>query len=451
MRINKILLWADMVVKDIFHILMLTVMIAILTCVNINTLYEYKRFNDVLRQKEKYNIEDAYFYYLTTDELCIYRDELDQLLQKCSSSSLVDQVYWTGSFADSNGIMNHVPKSLEEIMENGFIPMDKYKKLAETLDGTESTDAFLTLARACQKEDGALYMPITLSTGEEIDRLEKNQIILDESAKKDYRVGDTVKIICEKNANYLFVGEAEVAGFVSENEIIPYSSLRSESMESLFTTIRDLKEEDGFSTLPEEERFYIPSYYGIVSEMTDPEGNSDMITSQSKLVILPKEGVSVSDLEKELDGVLRQPDMLFPYAKLEKNYTSDHGVDIRWSKVFLLSAAIISLTIFVSVLFRCFTEKRNELLTYYTLGLKWPECILISVTPYLLSIVVGWIVGLNLWKWYLSTHYIWVLDYGNRNKVSLLMIYLVVYGLSSLVYYFLYSRKNPIELKKSKE
>ena len=143
--------------------------------------------------------------------------------------------------------------------------------------------------------------------------------------------------------------------------------------------------------------------------------------------------------------------MLFSYARLEKNYVSDHGVDIRWSKVFLLAAAIISLTIIVSVLVRCFTEKRNDLLTYYTLGLNWPECVLVSVTPYLLSIVVGWIVGLNLWKWYLSIHYIWALDYGNKNRVFLLLIYLVVYVVICMVYFFLYSRKNPIELKKSKE
>jgi len=450
-RINKILLWADMVTKDIFYILLLTAMIAVMTCVNINTFYEYRRYDDILSRKEKYNIEDTYFYYLRTDELFMERHEVDELIQKCNSCSQIDHVYWTGSFGDENTAFNYVPKAMQECMVDGCIPVEDYVRIGETYDATDCTHAFLTLARSSNKEDGSLCFPITLSDGKELSRMEKNQIVLDESAKKEYQVGDTITIICKTADQSMFFGEAEVVGFVSEDEILPYASLRSGSMESLFTTIRNLKSEDGFSLLPAEERFGKPSYYGIVSEMTAPNGASDSNASQSKLVIFPKEGATLQDLEAELDGILMQPDTLFPYSTLERNYTADHGVDIRWSKVFLMTAVIISLTIFVSILFRCFTEKRNELLTYYTLGLKWPECVLVSVTPYILSIIVGWIVGLNLWKWYSSTHYIWALDYGNRNSISVLLIYLAGYVLICLVYYFLYSRKNPIELKKSKE
>ena len=118
----------------------------------------------------------------------------------------------------------------------------------------------------------------------------------------------------------------------------------------------------------------------------------------------------------------------------------------------LIISSLLSIAVIAGSFFSNYVRKRKELALYELLGSTWSSSILLSLSPYLLSIILGTLLGWSYWFYHTNTN---AGDHGLFLQtgffILLFCIYLAFYSLMGVVYYLFFRKLNPIDQYNTKE
>jgi len=239
------------------------------------------------------------------------------------------------------------------------------------------------------------------------------------------RDNGNIKIL--KNVKY----RLKVVGFVAQTEcLIDAVTVYPKSLNAIYSSVQDLKGEFEVS--------------GIVSYLD----NGDTLALGRTFLPLGcifflNEGYTEENLREELRRMGYSDESLVSYSFLLEKYDHDYMDEIRMSRIMMIVSGILTVAVITSAFFSNYIRRRKELSVYSLLGGTWNECILISISPYGLSIIMGTVLGWALWNFWTSGG-----SGGLRLPILfyiiLFIIYSVTIGIMGLVYYFAYKKIDPI-------
>ncbi len=295
-------------------------------------------------------------------------------------------------------------------------------------------------------------LPVMTTDGRIITELKPNEILLDDSAMKEYSIGDTVifnsygtfDLGNERNVRKNVKYQLKVVGFVPSTDYI-ITDAGSKIINEIYSPVKDIRA-----------HFNDGNYYrGIISYLDNGifiycDGFFDYTVNGTVLII--KNGYTEEDLFRELEKQGFGDMRLLSYNYLLEKYDHDFADEIRVSRVMLIISSLLSIAVIAGSFFSNYVRKRKELALYELLGSTWSSSILLSLSPYLLSIILGTLLGWSYWFYHTNTN---AGDHGLFLQtgffILLFCIYLAFYSLMGVVYYLFFRKLNPIDQYNTKE
>ncbi len=318
------------------------------------------------------------------------------------------------------------------------------------LENEDTSFVFNMISGLKNHDSSSEIYPIHTVTGKTITSLDINEIILDAKAQKYYSEGDSIVIpVGPLNTEICLV----VRGFVSEDEnICFYSTDFDNSLNGLFCKVSDIN--DGYDLYDENgNKINTVNICAIASRVIDSNNQEFQYKNEysNRLLIRLNKNSTIEDFYKETEGLINgRMDNTYTFEQLFDSYYETNSNEIGTIITYVVAVMLIVIVSLIGVNISWFTKKRSELITYYILGLTWGKCILISLIPYCISILIGYVIGIfSVFKLP-----VWLYDKTWRNNnflVCELLILFILYFLCSLPYYFAFINKKPIDLYKTKE
>ena len=432
---NKLLLWSTVIFDELGSILLLVLLMILLTITVSFSFVTVRRYNRFKAAGELFSIRGSFFYRLSLDEGFISnKNDHKRMLDKINSLDSVKRAVGlnTNSYFMTIVSTPRMKDGVEDYPQEG----DGVGVIGVTFVASDysSDDIF----------------PVITTDNRIIRKMNTDQIILDESARSVYSVGD--KIWVDGIAVDYETGElepryaqVEIIGFISRNQLILNSGSGKRDLKSLYTTLHDLEGET-------ETVEGVPFYFGLATGFA---GKHDVYFSSlndpQMLVITKNEEYSETEMLRQLEGIISNPDAVTPYSYYEEVYENEYYTEIKLSIIYTILASVLATVSLISFLKRWYDNRKEELIIYYVLGTTWRESILISLSPYIFSLVTGILTGALLWNAYSYR----TEDYLNRivpiSFVMLFVVYLLLFIICALPYYLSNVKKNPIEIYKSRE
>ncbi len=295
-------------------------------------------------------------------------------------------------------------------------------------------------------------LPVMTTDGRIITELKPNEILLDDSAMKEYSIGDTIILNTCRVQDFgdyraprdFVLYQLKVAGFVPSTDYI-ITNAGNKIINEIYSPVKDL-------------HFYFDDgnyYRGIISYLDNGQnilrdGLYDYTVNGTVLII--KNGYTEEDLFRELEKQGFGDMRLLSYNYLLEKYDHDFVDEIRVSRVMLIISSLLSIAVIAGSFFSNYVRKRKELALYELLGSTWSSSILLSLSPYLLSIILGTLLGWSYWFYHTNTN---AGDHGLFLQtgffILLFCIYLAFYSLMGVVYYLFFRKLNPIDQYNTKE
>ena len=320
------------------------------------------------------------------------------------------------------------------------------------LNGNENTGALLQIYSYPVDFKSKRILPVITTDGKVITELKPNEILLDDSAMKEYSIGDTVTFHSygykdqgdKRTATDNVLYQLKVVGFVPSTEYI-ITDAGGKRINEIYNPLKDL-------------RAYINdgnNYRGITSYLDNGQfifcdGFFDYTVSGT--VIMVKNGYSEDDLYTELKMQGYDDIRLLSYEYLLEKYEHDYVNEIRVSRIMLIISSLLSIAVISSSFFSNYVRKRKELALYELVGNTWSSSIILSLSPYVLSIFLGTLSGWSYWFYNSngrgSDH---GLSIPTGFFIVLFCIYVCIYSLMGVVYYLFFRKLNPIDQYNTKE
>ena len=423
MKKNTLSLWFDLVWSDKTQIILLSVVFSVIT---ISSILAYQKVDDYLSVFEKAH-----------DSNTIVYENSDSI-----SMELVHRIEALESVSSLNTLSNEVMKLPPE--------NPKGKLHFEFVD-----------ASRIYQEPEKIY-PVKITTGEIIDELKPNEVILDSRASVNYNVGDTISFqmydfsepFDEKIMDYpIKTIDLTVRGFISDNYkmIVFANDWGYGTLENMFLSSNDYTKGIWFTDIKTGER--IPTCVLLTGRILDRSGKEidAYLFDPSRLIIQLNDGYKIDDfLDDTKDLIEDRINKVYSYETLANTYIDDYSDGIGSSLNYFIGSFILIIVSVVGILINWYVRKRNELFVYYLLGLHWKACVGISVSPYIISLILGFLIGIGI-AFRLPE---WMID-KNRIEFNIgLVIFLgmiIVYVLCCIPYYLSFLKKNPIEMYQARE
>ncbi len=431
---NKLFLWASVVFDEVGYVVLLTFLISLLTIITSFTYVTARRYDRFKAAGKLFNIRDSFFYKLSLDEgfMSNVNDHVD-MINKINSLDSVERVVGINT---NSYIMTIVNKPR---INNG----------KEEFPQLEDGAGVVSVSFISANYSNGDVFPVITTDNRIIRRMDYDQIILDESARSVYSVGDKIWVDGfyfnnEKQETEPRYAQVEIIGFVSRNQLILNSGSNNGSLKSFYTTFHDLEGEtevDG----------NIKLYFGLA---TGFKGNHELFFSSlndpQMLIISKKENYSETEMLEQLEGVISNPQAVTPYSYYEEVYEQEYYTEIKLSLIYLFMSSVLVIVTLISFLKTWYENRKDELITYYILGTTWRESIIVSLSPYVLSLITGSLVGSLIWNHYSTGTEDYLNKIAPTSYLILFFIYLLVFVACALPYYLKNMRINPVEAYRSK-
>lgn len=431
---NKLLLWSSVIFDELVSVIFLTILISLLTIIVSFTYVTGLRYSRFKTTGKLFNIRDSFIYKLSLDEgFMSNANEHAEMIKKINSLDSIERVVGINTNSYVTTIVNtpRISNGKEDFPQDG--------------DGVGVVSVSFISADYSNEN----VFPVITTDNRIIRKMDYDQIILDESASSIYSIGDKVWVDgfyfnSETEETEPRYAQVEIIGFVSRNQLILNSGSNTGSLKSFYTTFHDLEGEtevDG----------NIKLYFGLA---TGFKGNHDLyfssINDPQMLIITKKESYSESEMLEQLEGIISNPKSVTPYSYYEEVYEKEYYTEIKLSLIYMFMSLVLVIVTLISFMKKWYESRKEEMVTYYILGTTWRESLLISLSPYLLSLVAGSLTGALIWNRY-STG---TEDYLNKIApmffVIMFLLYIFVFVLCALPYYLKNMSTNPIEAYRSK-
>ena len=194
-------------------------------------------------------------------------------------------------------------------------------------------------------------LPVRTIDGRIITELKPNEVLLDDSAKRLYAIGDviTIKVFgiygtaIEPRFKDDVLYQFKVVGFVSRTEyIVTDAGMRT--LNDIYNPVKDLSVYYGDGN----------HVRGIISYLDNGRFIlCDGLLSQtlSGVVFIIKDGYTEKDLRDELISQGYDDSMLISYNSMLERYEHDYADEIRTSKIMLIVSFILSVAVITSAFF----------------------------------------------------------------------------------------------------
>lgn len=419
MKINRVFLWADIVWEEKWRVILLAILICVITIANCSAYSQYKKFN-YFREIHPY-MENAYF---SANASKVQNNRYASLSRENILNIKENEVYNVLCFSYGMDLTGYLNQKGDSIQLYSF-PVDF------------SSNRIL---------------PVRTIDGRIITELKPNEVLLDDSAKRLYAIGDVITIkafgiygtAIEPRFNDDVLYQFKVVGFVSRTDyIVTDAGMRT--LNDIYNPVKDLSVYYGDGN----------HVRGIISYLDNGRFIlCDGLLSQtlSGVVFIIKDGYTEKDLRDELISQGYDDSMLISYNSMLERYEHDYADEIRTSKIMLIVSIILSVAVIASAFFSNYICKRRELAIYVLLGNTWNQSVFLSLTPYVLSLVLGTLMGCSYW--YYNTQ-IQAGDMGlsipSGLFIILFLIYLILFSILGLLYFYVFKKLSPVEQLRDKE
>lgn len=417
---NALCLWAEYISRDIFQTVVITILITLLTFVFSDLCTDVQRYNAILNISNK--LENRYFY-----QLGMYsdREECVKLLDTLRSSESIHDVvpinYFSGSGVD--------------------VYEDQWRSLFAVYNISDSSF------------DSSSVCSVALNDGTIIDSLEPNRVILSEKASESYSKGDTFDLWIEyiSYEGGVHVEEASipvtVEGFISEDDFVIYTGHHPKDLSGLYTTVRnpmhpiELMLIDGY-----------PKYYCISSVFIDGSKTINFNYSSPQMLMIEPEAVaSWQDVSDELTACGLNPGDAVSYETLKANYIENNHEEFRHLGIISVVAVLCMIEVLFGAFIDWYLHKRSELAITVFCGATWNESVLLSASPYLLSIFLGTVIGSTLWRLFEVVVKSELLLVTWKEQFLMFVAYVVIYALGVLIYSVCLKKLSPMDIYRIRE
>lgn len=415
MKKNRILLWADIVWNEKWQVLFLAILLCVVSIANCYSFAKYREYN-YYHEIIPY-MDNSYFY-----------DNEDM-------NNMADKIYYSTKRED---VLISKENKVYDCLFCGS---------AEEISGYTEDDKTISLfSLPIDIGEGKIH-PVRCVDGKILTKLNPNEVILDGSMEGKHEVGDVIEcridhvqreegeIKLQRNIRY----DLKVVAFTANTErLVDSLTVYPKSLNRIYVSMQDLKGQYDVG--------------GIISYLDNGESVAIARTYLPMgCIFFLHDGYNEDDLHNELKAQGFDDGGLTSYRYLLEKYDKDYADEIRTSKIMLTVSAILTIAVIMSAFFSNYIHKRKELAVYNLLGSTWSESIIISLTPYVLSIILGTILGWTAWTLFTFA--------GNNGALRLpliyfaqiFVIYLIIYSLMGLIYYLFYYRMNPVDQYRTRE
>lgn len=426
---NRLYLWADLVYRDKYMVLITMCLIALLTFSLSRIVTEVYRYSFILDYSEFQ--QDMYYY----NSLDLFNDASYATIDSLRNSDSIKDVHTLNYFAGS---------AVETSSDFSW---------RENKGQIYSVFAIYNLSRS--SIDRNMIYPMQLIDGTWVESLDANTVILSEEAKDMYRVGDVINMHFEwRWANATGYEEfnipVTVVGFVSTKEYVPYTVNVLHNTSDLSRAFSSIRNE----LFPIEDMVIdgYPKYY-CISSVFEFDGREINFcdAAPNKIIIEPENSATYNDIVKDIEncGLLRNN--LVSYNVLRDNYITNHSEELRQLSILVLFSVVTLVSTFIGIFIDWYTRKRSELAIHIICGSTLRSSILYTVSPYLLSIFAGTLIGSSVWIEYSKLRTDCSSELGLKFYFLISTVYLLTYAFLILIYYINAKRFTLIDLYKVKE
>lgn len=430
-RRNYLRFLAELVSASKATVIFLILLFSLVSFSNCYMISEVSRFNKIIVRSHEMHLEGRYFFqgglagFLRSD--AENRELLNSLIDSESIKDVTVLNYFSGG-----GVVSDFVVGNSENWETGFC-------LYNLSDSHKDPSRILTVHDIND-------VPIT--------SLKPNHVLLDETARKEYKVGDHINlsiIYFPSDAHTPYseaVIDVVVDGFIRSDEMVINSNRSLVDLSLVFTTVCDPLEGTGETQQVEGHRIYL----GVCSVLS---ANGQLVNSNEDspclYIITPEDGAEQTVIFNDIKQCGLNPQDLISYERLLDNYLANHKDEIRMIKTFSLAISLLTLCVMITIFLSWYTYKRKELGIFVISGCPWKTAILLSVLPYYFSIIIGGLSGFSGWALYEKY---WKTEFNVirwKTFLMLIVVYIIIYSIGVLIYYLMYRRSSPVSLYRDRE
>ena len=255
----------------------------------------------------------------------------------------------------------------------------------------------------------------------------KNVIVLSDSYRKEYKIGDQVEYTYTIDLRERKTIVLNVVGFAASDNLMEDIGSACSGMQNAF------------------KKDQYPDGFGITRHLVDEAGKEIQRSGAFSfvMVVIPREGVTPDTVKANLlsnisftgnDGVRTGQEIIDTYIR-------DNRTQLNTVAAASCLMLILTVSTLFSMVFMQLKKQQYEMTVFYMEGASWPFCIALFSTVMIPSILLGGCLGLFLWPYLLGSAFEYKPVYG---LVTLSLI-LVVSLLSILPSAISLYRKSPLE------
>ena len=325
---NYLSFWAELVFKEKATVIFLILLLFLVSFSNCYMVSEATRFNKIIERSREMHLEGRYFWQMGFFSFQNTRAENMELINRLIGSEHIKDVTVLNYFSGGGVVGDH------DNWEKGFC-------MYSLSDSHEDPTKILTIHDIND-------VPIT--------SLEPNHVLLDESARKDYKVGDHIGLYTNyfaSDTDTLYseaVIDVIVDGFIRRDEVVINTSRTPVDLSRVFTTVSDPLEGTGEYWI-EGHRIYLSVCSVLCVDGHLVNSNEDL---PGLVIITPEDGAEQTVLFNDIKQCGLNPQDLVSFEQLLDNYLTNNKDEIRFIKTFKSSFSNIS--IFTSYIYRIITR-----------------------------------------------------------------------------------------------
>lgn len=422
--------WADLVFKEKAAVSFMIMLFFLVSFSNCYMISEASRFSKIIVRSREMYLEGRYFCQGGLADFLRSDAEIRELRNSLIDSESIKDVTVLNYFSGGGVVSDSVVGNSED-----------WKTVFSIYNLSDS------------HEDPTRIMTIHDINDVPITSLEPNHVLLDETAQKEYKVGDHINlsIIYFPSDTHTPYSEAiidvVVDGFIRSDEMVINTNRSLTDLSSVFTTVCDSLEGTGEAQV-EGYRLYLC----VCSVLS---ANDYLINYNEYFpclyIITPETGAEKTVFFNDVKRCGLNPQDLVSYESLLDNYIANHKDEIRMIKAFSLAISLLTLCVMITIFVSWYTYKRKELGIFVISGCPWKTAILLSVSPYYFSIIIGGFLGFSGWALYEK---FWRTEFnviGWKTSLLLMVAYIFIYSIGVLIYYLMYRRSSPVSLYRDRE
>jgi len=255
----------------------------------------------------------------------------------------------------------------------------------------------------------------------------KNVIVLSDSYRKEYKIGDQVDYTYINDRRERKTIVLKVVGFAASDNLM-------EDISSAYSGLQNAFKKDQY-----------PDGFGITRHLVDDAGKEIQRSGGfcSVMVVIPGEGVTPDTVKANLlsniaftgnDGVRTGQEIIDSYIR-------DNRAQLNTVAAASCLMLILTVSTLFSMIFMQLKKQQYEMTVFYMEGASWPFCIALFSTVMIPFILLGGCLGLYLSPYLLGSRFEYRPVYG-LVTLSLILVVSLLSILPSVINLY---RKSPVE------